>query len=311
MATGPPMMGTLQNPNPNPIPYPNRSPLQNSNPTLNPNPNPAPGPKPPSFEEVSKLFSLPLSDAAYSLGVCPSVLKQVCYDNGLVRWPYRKFLSGKSIEEIKKDDAIEKKQHSQLKVAAERSDSLAVSAVSSSLGPQPPSTNTQGSPGLRALTQPPTKDNQTESSHNLHSSTVNRGNSSIVDEFKYGFPSDGLSSVSFRWWGNKSDSDNGADTEQGSEDAEKSEQQSKDSTDTTVDEEVTEGKKNETDSNTQWASSLSALRKKTAKEGKQALKLGVYRVDSVKTLDRNKKKALLQIFKSSLPSEWADISSES
>ncbi|GFQ05885.1 protein nlp1 [Phtheirospermum japonicum] len=95
----PPLMGTLQNQSPNL--YPNRSILPNSNPILNtnpnpnqsPNPNPATGLKSPSFEEVSKLFSLPLSDAADSLGICPSVLKKVCYDNGLVRWPYRKFVT--------------------------------------------------------------------------------------------------------------------------------------------------------------------------------------------------------------------------
>ncbi|KAI3457057.1 hypothetical protein Pfo_013720 [Paulownia fortunei] len=316
-------MGTLQNPSPNP--YPNRSPLPNSNPTSNanptPNPNPAPGLKSPSFEEVSKLFSLPLSDAADSLGVCPSVLKKVCYDNGLVRWPYRKFLSGKSIEEIKKDAAIEKeKQLAELKVAGERNDSLASSAVSSSLGPQPQSTNTgtlQESPNLRMLTQQPTKDNQVDSSHNMHSLTMNKGNSPIFDEFKYGFPSDGLSSVSFRWWGNKSAIENGVDSKKsGDEDAEERKQQPKDSVDnaanlSSMDGEVTEGKKNETDADPQWASLLSDLRKRAAKDGQQALKLGVYRGYSVKTLDRAKKMVLLQIFKSSLPGEWGDISSES
>lgn len=61
-----------------------------------------------SFDDISKYFSLPLSDAANHLGVCVSVLKKICRDNGLDRWPYRKFLSGKSIEDIKKYAAREK-----------------------------------------------------------------------------------------------------------------------------------------------------------------------------------------------------------
>ncbi|KAK4398211.1 protein NLP9 [Sesamum angolense] len=385
------MMGTLQNPTPNP--YPNRSPLPNSNPTsnLSPSPSPAPGPKSPSFEEVSKLFSLPLSDAADSLGVCPSVLKKVCYENGLLRWPYRKFLSGKSIEEIKKDVAIEKeKQLAELKVAGERKETLASSAVSSSLGPRPQSTNIgslQETSNLRMLPQQPTKDNQTETSLNMHSSTMNKANSATFDEFKYGFPSHGLSSVSYRWWGSRTDNDSNGDSQQtSSEDAKErkqqgkvsvdaaadlssadgkqqvdtaadvssadgkqqgkdsvdaasdvssadgeqqgkdsvdpaldvssadGEQQGKDSVDTaadlsSADEEETEAKKNETNSDVQWTSLLSALRKRSAKEGKQALKLGIYKKYNMTTLDRNKKMVLLQIFKSSLHSDWGDISS--
>ncbi|KAL0399623.1 UNVERIFIED_CONTAM: hypothetical protein Sradi_2305600 [Sesamum radiatum] len=370
-------MGTLQNPTPNPSPYPNRSTLPNSNPPSNPSPSPAPGPKSPSFEEVSKLFSLPLSDAADSLGVCPSVLKKVCYGNGLVRWPYRKFLSGKSIEEIKKDATIEKdKQLAELKVAGERKETLASSAVSSSLGPRSQSTNigsSQETLTLRMLPQQPTtKDNQAETSLNMHSSTMNKVNSATLDEFKYGFPSHGLSSVSYRWWGSRTDNDSTGDSQKtGGEDAKEREQQGKVSVDTaadlssadgeqqgkdsvdtaadvssadgerqgkdsvdtamdvssadgekqgkdsvdtapdvsSADEVETEAKKNETSSDPQWAGLLSALRKRAAKEGKQALKLGVYKKYNMTTLDRNKKMVLLQIFKSSLPSDWGNISS--
>lgn len=123
--------------------------------------------KPPSWEAISKHFSLPLSDAANNLGtslpsshiwtfkfqiiyfllifcviiragVCVSVLKKICRENGLDRWPYRKvsfcfcfcfsrflsviffygnlitpprlfqYLAGKSIEDIRRYAAREK-----------------------------------------------------------------------------------------------------------------------------------------------------------------------------------------------------------
>ncbi|GER53387.1 plant regulator RWP-RK family protein [Striga asiatica] len=295
-------MGTLQNLSPNP--YPNRNILPHSNPTPSPspNPNPAPGSKSPSFEEVSKFFSRPLSDAADSLGTCPSVLKKVCYDNGLVRWPYRKFLAGKSIEEIKKDAALEKeKQLAGLKVVGQRNVSL---AVSPSIGPQVRSSTTgslQGSPTLRSLTPPPTINNRSGSSH-INSPAANNTNSPLLDEFKYGFPSDGLSSISYKWWGNKSADENAVDIEKGS---------SKDATDKSAQQPNKDSENNTNSANlasTEWASSLTALRSKAAKEGQRALKLGVYRGYSAKTLDRAKKHALLQVFKSSLPGEWGEMS---
>uniref|UniRef100_A0A453EL95 RWP-RK domain-containing protein n=1 Tax=Aegilops tauschii subsp. strangulata TaxID=200361 RepID=A0A453EL95_AEGTS len=46
-----------------------------------------------SYEEISKLFSLPIAEAASILGVCTSVLKRICRTHGIVRWPYRKVKS--------------------------------------------------------------------------------------------------------------------------------------------------------------------------------------------------------------------------
>ncbi|URE48013.1 RWP-RK domain, partial [Musa troglodytarum] len=38
-----------------------------------------------TFDEISKLFSLPIAEAAPVLGVCTSVLKKICRDYGIVR----------------------------------------------------------------------------------------------------------------------------------------------------------------------------------------------------------------------------------
>lgn len=39
------------------------------------------------FHNITRTFDL---IGIYLLGVCASVLKKICYENGLVRWPYRK-----------------------------------------------------------------------------------------------------------------------------------------------------------------------------------------------------------------------------
>ncbi|XP_051152312.1 uncharacterized protein LOC127266191 [Andrographis paniculata] len=191
-------------------------------------------------------------------------------------------------------------------------------------------------PTSRLLGQQPSKDNPTHGPQIMLSSTVNKGGPSASDEFKYGFPSAGLSSVSMRWWGNKGAPKN-KDQQNGREDAKETKQQRVDEDDKetkqeSVDEDDKENKQqrvdeddeqtkqqcneslddaaklsqenedesecktNETDAATRWAS----LRKKAAEEGRRALKLGVYRGYNAKTLDKAKKMVLLQIFKTSV-----------
>jgi len=43
-----------------------------------------------SFEDLSSNFHLPINDVAKKLGMCVTVLKQRCRENGISRWPYRK-----------------------------------------------------------------------------------------------------------------------------------------------------------------------------------------------------------------------------
>jgi len=46
-----------------------------------------------SYEELAKHFHLPLTDASIQLGVCTTVLKRVCRQYKIKRWPYRKIRS--------------------------------------------------------------------------------------------------------------------------------------------------------------------------------------------------------------------------
>ncbi|KAJ1623268.1 RWP-RK domain-containing protein, partial [Pavlovales sp. CCMP2436] len=46
-----------------------------------------------SFADVSRHFHLPLTQAAELLNVCVTLVKRVCRENGVSRWPYRKLQS--------------------------------------------------------------------------------------------------------------------------------------------------------------------------------------------------------------------------
>eukprot|EP00743_Colponemidia_sp_Colp-15_P007647 GILK01008274.1.p1 GENE.GILK01008274.1~~GILK01008274.1.p1 ORF type:complete len:827 (-),score=133.07 GILK01008274.1:315-2795(-) len=46
-----------------------------------------------TFNELAQYFHLSMNDASKELGVCVTVLKKVCRDLGVVRWPYRKVRS--------------------------------------------------------------------------------------------------------------------------------------------------------------------------------------------------------------------------
>ncbi|GJP77751.1 hypothetical protein CLOP_g40010 [Closterium sp. NIES-67] len=59
-----------------------------------------------SYVEVEKHFNLPILEAAARLGVCNATLKRVCRENGVPRWPYRKLMAGKTMDEIKRDAAL-------------------------------------------------------------------------------------------------------------------------------------------------------------------------------------------------------------
>lgn len=152
-----------------------------------------------------------------------------------------------------------------------------------------------------------------ENPHDIHASTTTKGNSTTVDEFKYGFPSHGLSRISYKWWGSKLDGGNSQQSQ--STDTKETQQQPKSSADdaansSSVDVKMSEVKASSTDVDSQWTSSLTALRKRAVEDGRKSLKLGVYKGYGVKNLDRAQKLILVQIFKSSLPGDWEILSSK-
>lgn len=46
-----------------------------------------------SLEELSQYFHLPINEAAEQLGICATVLKKICRNKGVQRWPHRKIKS--------------------------------------------------------------------------------------------------------------------------------------------------------------------------------------------------------------------------
>jgi len=54
-----------------------------------------------SFADVSRHFHLPLTQAAELLNVCVTLVKRVCRENGVSRWPYRKLQSRRKRELIR------------------------------------------------------------------------------------------------------------------------------------------------------------------------------------------------------------------
>ncbi|CAK7346671.1 unnamed protein product [Dovyalis caffra] len=235
-----------------------------------------------SLEDISNHFSLPLSDAASNLGVCVSVLKKICRENGLDRWPYRKYLAGKSIEDIKRHAARER-----TKALAD----LAKAASNKNVIQQQNNENSksQGMALPHKLQQQGTKDVLAGRQQIMLAPGLAKGLMGL-DEFKYGFPSDGLSTAANKWWGSGlSDTHRGTDkteTETDEDDNHQSEEKAHGGTDVmTVDKEKAGNGLAENEIDPKGTVLLTSVRKRAVEEGRGALKLGVYRTYGVnKTL---------------------------
>ncbi|KAK4275572.1 hypothetical protein QN277_018630 [Acacia crassicarpa] len=153
------------------------------------------------------------------------------------------------------------------------------------------------------------KNIETRPSHNLISSNLPKGMTSTLDEFKYGFPLEGLSTTSNKWWGSSvGGPDDSADSKKKAEDGadvskhvkgQLRDTEKKEEADTEMSEAGKEAVKTP-----EGAALLREIRKRAVEEGREAHKLGVFRGYGVKKLGKREKIMLLQIFSSTLPSSW-------
>ncbi|XP_058782360.1 uncharacterized protein LOC131656756 [Vicia villosa] len=131
-------------------------------------------------------------------------------------------------------------------------------------------------------------------SPNLTNTLLTKG-MTTMDEFKYGFPSESLSTTSNKWWG----SDNRVETR-----SDGAESQPKESTGESEKKEHETGKGENSEETLQGSSLLRAVRKRAVEEGREAFKLGVFRGYGANKVAKREKILLHQIFGSSLPKSW-------
>ncbi|TYJ37967.1 hypothetical protein E1A91_A05G410900v1 [Gossypium mustelinum] len=249
-----------------------------------------------SFDDIADFFSLPLDDAASTLGVCTSVLKKICRENGLDRWPHRKFLAGKSVEEIKRHAARERRREIAELSKAHRQSSQ----------PQPQNNEQpklQGGSALPNLQQQGIRNIQTAQALNFSHQSLMTG-AAMSDEFKFGFPSDGLSVITNKWWGSSKSDCNEVSDADGAETEGEDKHQTIEEPDDMANEKPGQNGKIEDGISRQGSSLLAAVRKRSMEEGREALELGVYKGRGMKRLGSRKASLLLRIFKSSLPDVW-------
>ncbi|KAJ1383133.1 hypothetical protein SESBI_43665 [Sesbania bispinosa] len=131
---------------------------------------------------------------------------------------------------------------------------------------------------------------------NLLNTGVTKG-MTTMDEFKYGFPSESLSTTSNKWWGSSDHDDSAGSNPHGakSQPEERGEEAEK---------EACETGNAENSEIPQGSSLLTAVRKRSVEEGRETFKVGVFRGYGVNKLGKREKILLHQIFKSSLPRSW-------
>uniref|UniRef100_A0A453EL90 RWP-RK domain-containing protein n=1 Tax=Aegilops tauschii subsp. strangulata TaxID=200361 RepID=A0A453EL90_AEGTS len=236
-----------------------------------------------SYEEISKLFSLPIAEAASILGVCTSVLKRICRTHGIVRWPYRKIVSGKG------DDAknAEREKAMQLLELSKIAKQKGVPKAQQGSAKAGSAIGRQNAPSLSQFSQ--AKDIPT-----------------YMDDFKYGFPSSGLSTETMKWWGTDSHTETAPAKDDNREGSESTNEASKGMTDDELDwgadepEADADGVAAATDPSAQ----LCFLRRKAAGDGRRLLNGDTGRVQQLCRLNKRQKIVLAQVFGASLPEQW-------
>ncbi|CAM0144433.1 unnamed protein product [Urochloa decumbens] len=265
---------------------------------------PAPPPKPTrvslSYEEISKLFSLPIAEAASILGVCTSVLKRICRTHGIVRWPYRKLVSAKAGDDTKAPEREKAKELLELsKNAKQKAFTPSASSIVSSSTSQGAAKSQQGSSktGQVSLSPPAGKQNVPVTlAHGSQAKAI----PSYMDDFKYGFPSSGLSCETMKWWGGNSDTDCAPTKDVGREAHGEASKGTTDDDDLDwgADEAETEADGTVT---AEASAQLCSLRRKAVDDGRKLLNGDTRRGQEFSRLNKRQKLALAQVFGASLP----------
>lgn len=167
---------------------------------------------------------------------------------------------------------------------------------------------------LHMLQQQGSRNIQNGRPQNLPNAILSKGIAASLDEFKCGFPTSGLSTASNKWWGSSSPDGYEGTIGDGVEIDEDQKNQSEQLADNganllVMDEEKALNEKEEVTIGPQGTGLLTAVRKITVEEGRKILKIGVGRDHGVLKARKRERRLLLQIFGSSLPSEWVNGSS--
>lgn len=142
----------------------------------------------------------------------------------------------------------------------------------------------------------------------LHLSQI-RNIPTFMDEFKYGFPTNGLSSLSNKWWGsgnsnsnsNSSPLESSAVKDESQESCELSNETSK----CTMDDMADSGTEDSAATSVPSAV-LCSLRRKALEDGRGLLKDGACNGCELHKLNKRQRLVLAQVFRSSLPDKWKD-----
>eukprot|EP00850_Spirogloea_muscicola_P009968 SM000057S18398 [mRNA] locus=s57:466681:468294:+ [translate_table: standard] len=177
------------------------------------------------FEEVEKVFGLPIAEACNILGMQIWTLKKVCRDNGFPRWPYRKLQKGMTMEQIKEEFAPQ--------IAAAKARKAAAAAARLVRAAPPPPAPAAASQLAHILSNqaspapPPSPMPQTLKARfspqgfpypypvPLAAATqrklrieATRAGCAYLSDFELGFPAEGLvRTFTNRWWGTSSNSE--------------------------------------------------------------------------------------------------------
>merc|ERR1712137_360234 len=92
------------------------------------------------YAVLQQHFHLPISQVAKELGVCATVLKKLCRQQGIPRWPHRKIKSlNKMIsnleEEIETAETVEEKQQREIELRALKKKKAEIIETPAIIGP--------------------------------------------------------------------------------------------------------------------------------------------------------------------------------